>query len=159
MVETYFDEVNQLNVSDKNSLQAVVNETEHLLTAFQKIAKEGDLVVGVNLLVAAQHLEIFVSDYAKKHLLANGNYSSTRVPTERHLVVEIQTIKSGYRKDVAVPSDVFQGQSFDDHNLLRERIILPPKLFEKQETAVLGIAYQDLHELLPDECQYLLDGL
>lgn len=46
--------------------------------------------------------------------------------------MEIQTIKAGYKKEVAVPSDVFQDQSSGDRNFLAERIILPPKLFKQQ---------------------------
>lgn len=48
------------------------------------------------------------------------------------IVMEVQTIKAGHKKEVTFPSEEFQGQPSSDNNLLRERFILPPKLFEKQ---------------------------
>lgn len=62
------------------------------------------------------------------------------------IVMEVQTIKAGHKKEVTFPSEEFQGQPSSDNNLLRERFILPPKLFEKQgmlkKNAVCVLCYQ-----------------
>ena len=61
--------------------------------------------------------------------------------------MEVQTIRAGHKKEVTFPSEEFQGQPSSDNNLLRERFILPPKLFEKQgmlkkKNAVCVLCYQ-----------------
>ncbi|XP_078383862.1 adhesion G-protein coupled receptor D1-like isoform X1 [Oculina patagonica] len=151
-VKEYLLKMKQLSVEDKDSLRIAVNETSMLLTQFQDSSYQK---TAVNLLLAVQQLEKFAIKYATKHLSKNGTINSNITYFGKHFVMEVQSISAGHTDDVTFPSEDEWEQPLAYR---KDKIILPAELFEKQETVVVGILYKDIHQLLPDESQYFLEG-